>query len=124
MQKIRNWWKMRTIPRYTKSTKNLTLVALILAYGGWSTSSGNNPAMIFDKNLAELLDMSPDKRDYVAIRAYVSRTYPNAQLESEGLMYLRWIPKDAEFIIGIELQSGISANEFVVYRNKRDWIRA
>jgi hypothetical protein len=124
MQKIRNWWKMRTIPRYTKSTKNLTLVALILAYGGWSTSNGNNPAMIFDKNLAALLDMSPDKRDYVAIRAYVLRTYPNAQLESEGLMYLRWIPKDAEFVIGIELQSGVSTNEFVVYRNKRDWIRA
>jgi len=124
MQRLFNWWKIRTIPRYTKSTKSFTLVALVMAYGGWSTSNGNNLAMIFDKNLAGLLDMSPDKRDYATIRAYILRTYPNAQFESEGLMYLRWIPKDAEFVIGIEQQSGVSANEFVVYRNKRNWIRA
>ena len=124
MRKIYDWWKLRTIPRYIKNTKSLTLVALVLAYGGWSTSNGNNVSMIFDKNLAALLDMSPDKRDYVAIRAYILRTYPNVRFESEGLMYLRWIPKGAEFIIGIEQQSGVSANEFVIYRNKRNWIRS
>lgn len=110
--------------RYEKKLKSLTLVALVLAYGGWSTINGNDPRMLYDSELAQMLDTVPNERDYVAIREYIKKTYPLACFQSEGLMYLRWVPKNSNFVIGIEQQQSVSGNEFVVFRNNRIWLKS
>ena len=124
MNKISMFYHSHMASRYEKKLKSLTLVALVLAYGGWSTINGNDPRMLFDAVLAQMLDTVPDERDYPAIRKYIKETYPLAHFESEGLMYLRWVPKGSDFVIGIEHQQSVNGNEFVVFRNKRIWLKS
>jgi hypothetical protein len=124
MNKISMFYHSLMANRYEKKLRTLTLVALVLSYGGWSTINGNDPRMLFDAILAQMLDTNPDERNYPEIRRYIKETYPMAHFESEGLLYLRWIPKGSDFVIGMEQQQNVNGNEFVVFRNKRIWLKS
>lgn len=123
MNKISMLYYSSTAHRYERKLRELTLVALVLSYGGWSTINGNDPRMLFDAVLAQLLDTVPDERDYHKIRRYIKEKYPLANFESEGLMYLRWVPKGSRFVIGIEQIQNVNGNEFVVFQNNRTWLK-
>jgi hypothetical protein len=128
--RIRKWWQGIGVKRYTKTVTRgdtpITMVAVVLAYNGWSTRNYNNVRMLFDATLASLVDMPEPVQNKALIRAYIETTYPNARVDEDFYFYLHWIPQDTEFFVSIE-DTGDEhrgGSEFVIYRHTNDWIRA
>lgn len=126
--RIRKWWRGIGVKRYTKNVTygntHVTMVALILGYNGWSTRNYNDVRMLFDVTLAGLLDMPKHEQNTPLIRAYIEKTYPNARVDEDLPLFLRWIPQDTQFFVSIEDSGDTGGSEFVVFRHTNDWICA
>lgn len=111
------------IPRYVVQKNNLRYTALILGNGGWFTTNAHNVEMLFDYQLAKMLDTPFETRDYSQIAIYIHKKYPKAVYNGVEDLYLRWVEEDSVFVIGMEYVNGIAGNEFVVHRPNCGWIR-
>ena len=125
-KKIQLFFRTLFIDKHTaiSGSRKITMVAIVMGFGGWSTVNNDNVNMLFDSKLAKLLDIPGDERNHDAINHHVKQEYPNAKYTSSGHLYIRWIPLGTEFVVGIENDLGQLGNEYVVFRNDRIWIKA
>lgn len=112
-----------TLKRLVATQGTQRMVAVILGYNGWSTVNRNDRHMLFDYELATMLDTPQDLRNYHAIEGYIKKKYPHARLDSADCLYLRWIPEGTDFVVGYSFER-TNGTEFVVYRDGNDWITA